>query len=83
MLAIVQLVVVFVAAIITHAQKWKGQKAVESFQKLIPQEVDVFREGRLKKILAEDLVNGDIVEISAGAQVPADLRIFAAKTLQV
>jgi sodium/potassium-transporting ATPase subunit alpha len=41
----------------------------------LPSDVNVFRDGELRTILAADLIPGDIVQISAGNRVPADLRL--------
>lgn len=60
------LVVVFITAVFTFYQEQKSQKIMEGFKSLVPDEAIVFREGKLLKIPAEDLVPGDIVKIKQG-----------------
>ena len=46
--------------------------------KLIPGDAVALRDGRLKQVLAVDLVPGDIVHIAAGHRIPADCRLLEA-----
>eukprot|EP00802_Teleaulax_amphioxeia_P004261 Tamp_04265.p1 GENE.Tamp_04265~~Tamp_04265.p1 ORF type:complete len:575 (-),score=81.43 Tamp_04265:1524-3248(-) len=55
----------------------EGFKEFPQF-KDIPAEAVALRDGRLKQILAQDLVPGDVVELKAGQRVPADCRILEA-----
>ena len=56
---------------------------MDSFKKMVPEHASVIRNGEEKRILADDLVLGDVVEIRAGDRVPADIRLFEAKGLKV
>jgi len=41
----------------------------------------VLREGKLVNILSEDIVVGDIVEMTTGMRVPADMRVIECSNL--
>ena len=56
---------------------------MESFKKLVPQEANVLRNGDKVSINAINLVVGDIVFVKAGDRIPADLRIFEARSFKV
>jgi sodium/potassium-transporting ATPase subunit alpha len=49
---------------------------MNSILDLLPSEALVLRDGSLTKLSAVDLVAGDIVHISIGNKVPADLRLL-------
>ncbi|KAK6016020.1 hypothetical protein OSTOST_18501, partial [Ostertagia ostertagi] len=49
---------------------------------MIPSMAHVIRDGRLVDVKVEEVVLGDIVEISGGDKVPADIRIFQARGLK-
>ncbi|OGW53242.1 MAG: ATPase [Nitrospirae bacterium RBG_13_43_8] len=52
-------------------------------KKLLPFYVKVIREGKEKEVLARELVPGEIVNLSEGDKVPADLRLIEANEIRV
>ena len=75
--------VVIINGIIGFLQEEKAEKALESIKHMLAPQTIVIREGNKKEIDAEELVPGDIVLLSSGDKVPADLRIIEANSLQV
>jgi magnesium-transporting ATPase (P-type) len=73
------LAVVVVNAIIGFVQEGKAEHALESIRKMLSLEATVLRDGRRRRISAEELVPGDLVLLEGGDRVPADLRIFTAR----
>jgi magnesium-transporting ATPase (P-type) len=57
-------------------QDYKAEKTIQSLKKLTAPESYVLRDGSLDKIKAVDLVPGDIVHLSVGSIVPADIRLI-------
>lgn len=51
--------------------------------KLNPSFAHVIREGKIQKLLPEELVRGDIVFVDKGELVPADIRLISASHLKV
>ncbi len=43
----------------------------------------MYRDGTLQNVLAETLVPGDIVKVSGGDKVPADVRVISSADLKV
>ncbi len=70
------LLVVLVNAIIGFIQEGKAEEAMEGIRRLLSLEAETVRDGSRKTIPAEDLVPGDIVKLSSGDRVPADIRIL-------
>ncbi|KAF8059661.1 CA1 [Scenedesmus sp. PABB004] len=54
-----------------------AEQAIEELKAYEAAAATVLREGRLQQVPAADLVPGDIVELTVGDQVPADLRLIA------
>ncbi|MGN1385615.1 MAG: cation-translocating P-type ATPase [Bacillus sp. (in: firmicutes)] len=75
--------IIFINAIFSFVQESKADKAMQALSKMIPNNVKVFRDGNLSVSMAEQLVPGDVVTLSAGDKVPADIRIVAADGLSV
>ncbi len=81
--AVVILIVVVINAVVGFIQEYRAEKAMEKLKGLISSEAMVIRDGRDQKILASDLVPGDIVTIGEGDNIPADLRIIQSSNLNV
>ena len=75
--------VVFVNAIVGFIQESKAEKAIEALSKMVRTEATVRRDGRKQRVPSIELVPGDIVLLQSGDRVPADLRLFEVRSLQV
>ena len=70
------LIIVVINALIGFYQEWKSENILASIKKLVVDKCTVTRDGKVIEIFAEDLVVGDIVMLSEGAGVPADIRLI-------
>ena len=75
--------VVLVNALVGMLQEGKARKALEALRKLTTPRTIVIRDGIRREIPAAELVAGDLVELEAGAQVPADIRDWSFPFLPV
>lgn len=75
--------VVFINALIGFIQEGKAEKALEGIKNMLSLKANVLRDGRKNEINAIELVPGDIVALTAGDKIPADMRIFAAKNFKI
>ena len=64
-------------------QEFQADKATEALANMLPSYTRVVRNGKEEKILAKDLVPGDIVKLEEGDDIPADIRVIAATSAQV
>ncbi|KAF8132000.1 hypothetical protein EV363DRAFT_1398374 [Boletus edulis] len=64
-------------------QEQRSEKSLEALNKLVPHHCHVIRDQRKFHILANELVPGDIVSLSTGDRVPADIRIISAVDLEI
>lgn len=81
--AIVLLLVIFISAVFNFWQEVRSIAILQAFSHIIPRRACVIRGGVEQVVSADDLVVGDLVKISMGDKIPADLRLVAVSDLQV
>ncbi|MGH8094542.1 MAG: cation-translocating P-type ATPase [Chthoniobacterales bacterium] len=69
--------IVLLNALLGFFQERKAEEALSSLRKLSSPNARVLRDGSLSSIAAQELVQGDVVELEAGDRVPADLRLIS------
>ena len=69
------MLVIVISASFYALVDWSASRIMKSIKSLIAHEAAVIREGNQQLVLANDIVVGDIVVLSTGDRVPADLRI--------
>ena len=77
------LALILISAGINSFQEYRSGKAVEKLQKLVSYTCCVLRDGKLVRLDVRELVPGDVVYLSPGDRVPADLRIFDSQGIQI
>ncbi|KAI8351050.1 putative K, P-type ATPase [Mortierella sp. GBAus27b] len=77
-LAILVIFVIFLQASFSAFQDFSTARVMSSIMDMIPADCIVFRDGKLIKIPAANLVVGDRVHLSLGNKVPADMRLVQA-----
>ena len=75
--------VVIINAIIGFMQESRAEQALSSLKKMLSHQATVIRDGTQINIPADQLVPGDAIQLTAGDQVPADLRFVMIRNLQV
>ncbi len=75
--------IVLMNALLGYYQEDRAERALAALQELSAPTAKVVRGGQRISVPARDVVPGDIVELEAGDNVPADLRLFDAFSLQV
>jgi P-type Ca2+ transporter type 2C len=73
---LILLIIIIMNALIGFFQEWKSENILASIKKLVVDKCTVIRNGNTIEIFAEDLVPGDIVLLSEGVGVPADIRLI-------
>lgn len=77
------LAIVLLNGVIGFLQEERAGRALAALQKMSAPLARVMRDGTWNSIPAKDLVPGDIVEIEAGDNIPADARLLQAFSLSV
>ncbi|KFX97613.1 hypothetical protein V490_02711 [Pseudogymnoascus sp. VKM F-3557] len=76
-LAILIMIVIFLQASFSAFQDWSTAKTMKSILSLLPGDTLAIREGQPLKVASSDVVVGDIIRISIGNKVPADIRLLS------
>jgi Mg2+-importing ATPase len=76
---------VFLSSVLRFVQEMRSARASEALQRMVKNTASVFREGNRtsREINITELVPGDVVYLSAGDMIPADIRIIESKDLFV
>ena len=77
------MVIIFLTVFMGFIQEYSASKSIEALSKLTAKKVEVIRDEKRKEIYSANLVVGDIVILSRGMLVPADLRVIETKGVTV
>ncbi len=80
---IVIAVLVTVSTFLDFFEEYRSNKAAEKLKELVATNSTVIRNGKEIQIPIKDVVVGDLVSLSAGSMIPADLRVIESKDLYV
>lgn len=75
--------VVIANAMIGFVQESKAEAAIDSLKNLLSAQATVLRGGKKQSIPAAELVPGDVVYLSSGDKVGADVRLLSCRDLQI
>ncbi len=75
--------VTVINAVIGYVQEANAENAIASLAQVVTTEATVIRDGQTLQIPSQELVPGDIVLITSGDKIPADLRLLGVRTLQI
>jgi cation-transporting ATPase F len=75
--------VVVLNAVVGFVQESRAERALAALSELVPVEATVVRDGVPQRVPAAGLVPGDVVELTAGDRVPADLRLVEVHRAEV
>lgn len=79
--SIVIVIIVVLNAIVGVVQEWRAERALEALRGMSAPTARILRGGEQKIVPATEIVPGDVVLLSEGDIVPADLRLVEAANL--
>ncbi len=79
--AVVLMLMVILGVVLRFVQEARAHDAAAKLRAMISVKATVLRDGKPREEPVSQLVPGDIVELSAGDMVPADVRLLACKDL--
>ncbi len=81
--AIAIMAIVFINGVLGFIQEQKAEKSLSKLKELSAPQASVLRDGEWRKVPSSELVVGDVVKISSGDRVSADLRLVDVKSLEM
>lgn len=73
------LFLVILSSLVAFVQSQRSNAAAEQLSQIISNKTDVWRDGVLTEIRMNEVVPGDVVQLSAGHMLPADVRFLTTK----
>ena len=80
---LVIILLVTVSTFLEFFEEYKSNKAAEKLKELVATTTTVLRDGKKVNLPMKEITIGDIVVLSAGDMIPADLRVLESKDLYV
>ena len=80
--ALIILAIVAISAVLETRNEYRAERIIEGLKARLSRKATVIRSGTLARIDASDLVPGDVVVLTLGDAVPADLQIRVSKGLE-
>ena len=74
---------VIASTLLDFFEEYRSNKAAEKLKEMVETTSTVLRDGKEAEIPIKNIVIGDVVFLSAGSMIPADLRIIESKDLYV
>jgi Mg2+-importing ATPase len=78
---LVMCVMIVLGVLLKFIQETRADTAAAQLKAMIKVTATVIRDGQAREVALRELVPGDIVKLSAGDMIPADLRIISSKDL--
>ena len=75
--------IVVVTSAIGFAQEYRSEKAVDKLKRYLTFTSRVLRDGRITEMDSKEIVPGDIIILSIGDRVPADLRLIETEDMSI
>ena len=80
---IVIIILVTASTLLEFFEEYRSNRAAEKLKELVATTTTVIRDGKEIQIPIKEVTVGDIVMLSAGSMIPADLRILESKDIYV
>lgn len=77
------LLVAIINGVIGYVQESKAEKALEGIKNMLSLKAMVFRDDHKEQIDSTEIVPGDVVFLTSGDKIPADIRLFEVDGLKV
>ncbi|MBU8907070.1 cation-translocating P-type ATPase [Desertibacillus haloalkaliphilus] len=81
--AITIMIIVLLNGILGFVQERKAEKSLTALKELSAPQMTVFRDGEWTRVLSREVVVGDLVKVTSGDRVGADLRLIETNGLQI
>lgn len=81
--AIVMCTMVILGVVLKFVQELRADNSAEQLKSMVSNTATVIRDGELKEIPLKMIVPGDVIHLSSGDMIPADIQLLSSKDLFV
>ncbi|KAF1355429.1 hypothetical protein BDV97DRAFT_345535 [Delphinella strobiligena] len=74
---VVILTILILNAVVGVSQESSAEKAIAALQEYSANEAKVHRNGKIRRVKADELVPGDVIVVAVGDRIPADCRVLS------
>ncbi|CAM2901106.1 magnesium-translocating P-type ATPase [Hathewaya histolytica] len=78
---IVMIAMIGLGVILKFVQETKADNSAKTLKSLVTTRCTVIRNGRKREVIFEEIVQGDVIHLSSGDMIPADLKLIESKDL--
>jgi Mg2+-importing ATPase len=79
--ALLVILMAIISVFLSFFQEYRAGREAEKLSEMVSTTATVIRNGKSREIKIREIVPGDIIDLSAGDMIPADLRIISCKDL--
>lgn len=81
--AAIVIAIIMITAAISWFQQWSTERILRSLRRRENENVEVYRDGNVSTVAAENLARGDVIILHEGQKVPADARVIESDNLHI
>ncbi|AIS61036.1 magnesium ABC transporter ATPase [Listeria ivanovii subsp. londoniensis] len=80
---IIMAIMIFTSGLLGFIQSSRAERASYALKNMVKNKVNVLRDGKMTVVIQDEIVPGDVIEISVGDIIPADARVISATDLLI
>ncbi|PZG37810.1 magnesium-translocating P-type ATPase [Listeria ivanovii] len=80
---IIMAIMIFTSGLLGFIQSSRAERASYALKNMVKNKVNVLRDGKMTVVTQDEVVPGDVIEISVGDIIPADARVISATDLLI
>ncbi|AIS63857.1 magnesium-translocating P-type ATPase [Listeria ivanovii] len=80
---IIMAIMIFTSGLLGFIQSSRAERASYALKNMVKNKVNVLRDGKMTVVIQDEIVPGDVIEISVGDIIPADARVISATELLI
>lgn len=80
---IIMAIMIFTSGLLGFIQSSRAERASYALKNMVKNKVNVLRDGKMTVVTQDEIVPGDVIEISVGDIIPADARVISATELLI
>lgn len=80
---LIMAIMIFTSGLLGFIQSSRAERASYALKNMVKNKVNVLRDGKMTVVTQDEIVPGDVIEVSVGDIIPADARVISATDLLI